>query len=302
MKELISIIVIFSLGCLILLPPVITLFTTIDFASPEVEIVNSKTQQTMELELEEYIKGVLAAEMPAHFSLAALKAQAIAARTYTLRAVSQGNQLTTDSTVDQAWSSQQDLVAKWGLIDYLVYWSKLSAAVEETKGLVLTYEGDLIDAVYHSTSGGHTASAKEVWGTKVPYLQTVSSKYESNSPYYQVKKQFTLSELEQELGINNINPDQIEIIKLSASQRVAQLRIGRHIFSGREIRTKLGLPSTNFDLEATKEEVQVTTTGYGHGVGLSQYGAEGMAQEGYNFVEILHHYYPGIDFSLVKHD
>ncbi|GAB6099479.1 stage II sporulation protein D [Halanaerocella petrolearia] len=302
MRYILEFFIICTLIFTLIIPTITTLINTNNLESRRVKVFNITTQQMMNLDLEDYLKGVLAAEMPASFPLSALKSQAVAARTYTLKHLEQGEQLTTDSTKDQAWVSKQKLLHKWGLIGYLQYWAKISAAVEETQGIVLTYQGEFIDAVYHSTSGGETASAKEVWGRTIPYLQSVESSYETRSPYYKVKTSLSAVQLEQKLNLADVDLNQIKVVKRSQSNRILQLKVGKKLFSGPDLRRSLDLPSTRLKLNKRKGEVEFITFGYGHGVGLSQYGASGMAKQGYNFREILAHYYTGIEFSLVKYN
>ncbi|MCK8827766.1 stage II sporulation protein D [Natroniella acetigena] len=263
----------------------------------EIEVYDNINDQILLLELEEYLKGVVAAEMPAFFEFEALKAQAVAARTYALRNLEQGQQLTTDSTIDQAWSSKTELLDRWGILNYLFYWSRISAAVEETAGVVIDYQGELINAVYHSTSGDYTATAAEVWGNDLPYLKSVASRYERESPYYQDQQTFSVEEFNRKLGINSNLLQEIKIVERSLSERVLKVRVGNQVFSGRELRQKLGIRSTNFLFDTTEEQIRIVTSGYGHGVGMSQYGAHGMAENGYNYKEILKHYYPRTELN-----
>ncbi|MCK8816387.1 stage II sporulation protein D [Natroniella sulfidigena] len=271
---------------------IINLSNRFSVQSIEVEVYDNVNDQILLLELEEYLKGVVAAEMPANFEFEALKAQAVAARTYALKNLEEGQQLTTDSTIDQAWVSKAELIDRWGSLNYLLYWAKISAAVEETEGLIIKYQGELITAAYHSTSGDYTEAAVNVWGSNLPYLQSVASEYEEESPYYQYQQFFSIEEFNRKLGINSNFAQQIEILERSASGRVLKLKIGDHLFSGREFREQLGIRSTNFFIEQDDEQVRIITSGYGHGVGMSQYGADGMAANGYDFREILEHYYP----------
>ncbi|AGB42328.1 stage II sporulation protein D [Halobacteroides halobius DSM 5150] len=303
MKDVLIVFIICSLLFIFIIPTTVVFLT--DQLQPiqkSIKVYNSKTKEVIELQIEEYLKGVLAAEMPASFPIEALKAQAVAARTYTFKRLANQEQLTTNSRVDQAWLSQQDLLERWGLINYFKYWPKVSAAVEETKGLILTYQGRIIDSVYHSSSGGQTASAKEVWGNKIPYLQSVRSRYERSSPYNRNRKVFTMTELSQKLNLDNSTIKSIRITKLSNSGRVLKIKIGDRFFTGQELRNELGLLSTDFSFDITGRRIEFITSGYGHGVGLSQYGAQGMANQGYSFSQILKYYYHGVKFSLVDYD
>ncbi|WP_027338779.1 stage II sporulation protein D [Halonatronum saccharophilum] len=294
MKKVILSILSINLIILIIVPySTLKTFNLFFNSSQRIDIYNVKTGEIMELDIEEYLKGVVAAEMPALFEIEALKAQSVAARTYTLNKM-RNSRLTTDSNTDQAWASQEDLLQRWGLSGYLNYWPKISAAVEETKGWVLFYRGDFINAVYHSTSGDYTEPAHKVWGNRVSYLQSVASDYEQESPYYQRNSRFSRDEVANKLEVSLNDLSLIEISKRSSSDRVLEMRVGDDIFSGREIRSKLALHSTNFSLKEDGEYIVFSTSGYGHGVGMSQYGANGMARRGYDFKDILQHYYTGV--------
>ncbi|WP_234983892.1 stage II sporulation protein D [Selenihalanaerobacter shriftii] len=262
-----------------------------------VKIIDSN-EEVIELPLEEYIKGVVAAEMPANFGIEALKAQAVAARTYTLRKV-QGNksriiEMTTDINSDQAWIDKEEMMKRWG---NLKYWFKIAKAVDSTEGIFLTYEGRIISAVYHSASGGVTAAARNVWGRDLPYLKVVKSPYESNSPYNHYVQEYSIRDFGKRLGINRLNKAELiynmKILEKSSSGRVLKIQVLDQILTGRELRTRLGLKSTNFRYKLQGSHIKFITKGNGHGAGMSQYGANGMAKKGYNYLEILKHYYPG---------
>lgn len=264
----------------------------------------------VEMNLEEYVAGVVAAEMPAEFELEALKSQAVAARTYAAKnmqifggsglASQPGADVSTDYRESQAWLSQQKLQERWGK-NYDVYWGKIGRAVEETRGQVVTYNGELINAVFHSTSGEHTASAKEVWGFDYPYLVSVPCTWDQKSPRYQEQKEIALADIEQLLGaetqvvaaVQN-GSGAIQIIDKTDSGRVGQIRIGSKTFAGVAIRDKLDLRSTNFTAEIRDGKMIVNTIGYGHGVGLCQYGANGMAKNGQDYRQIITTYYMGV--------
>jgi len=265
-----------------------------------------------EMNLEEYLKGVVAAEMPAEFEEEALKAQAVAARTYAVKNMVMfggegltdhpGADVSTDIHSGQAWLDEKQLKARWGEPDYNRYWEKISRAVDETRGLIMTYNGEPINAVFHSTSGGHTASAMEVWGFDYPYLQSVVCTWDKQSPRYSDSKTYSPEELEQRLGadagvmaaVQNGNTDVAQIIDRTASGRVDKIRLGTKNFSGIELRQKLDLRSTNFTVDVEGDKLVFKTIGNGHGVGLCQYGANGMAKAGMDFRHILTYYYIGV--------
>lgn len=266
----------------------------------------------VEMNLEDYVKGVVAAEMPAEFELEALKAQAVAARTYAVKnmvtfggpglAEHPGADVSADYRQSQAWLSEAQLKAKWGPFNYQNYWPKICKAVDETRGQIITYNGEPINAVFHSTSGERTASAKEVWGFDYPYLQSVACWWDKSSPRYSETKEFALIEIEKQLGTDtgvmaaaqNGNGTVAGIVDLTASGRVDKIRIGSKTLTGLAVREKLGLRSANFTVEHKGDKLIFKTTGYGHGVGMCQYGANGMAKEGRNYQDILTYYYTGV--------
>lgn len=271
-----------------------------------------ETDKIVMMSLEEYIKGVVAAEMPAEFDIEALKAQAVAARTYAVKnmalfggqglASHPGADVSTDHRESQAWLSQVQLKTRWGPFKFGHYWDRIAQAVDETRGLIITYSGEPINAVFHSTSAERTASAQEVWGFDYPYLKSVPCSWDAASPRYAETKSITVAELEQRLGADagvlaaaqNGNNTIAQIIDRTESGRVDKVRIGSKTFSGISVREKLELRSANFSVEAKGSSLVFKTLGYGHGVGLCQYGANGMAKDGHDFREILTYYYTGV--------
>lgn len=247
------------------------------------------------IELEEYIIGVVAAEMPAAFNIEALKAQAVIARTYALKSI-QNNKMLTDNESTQSYKDNLELQSIWGS-NYELYLNKIKEAVNSTKGLTLTYNGNYIDAVYHSTSNGYTEDSSNVWGNYYPYLVSVESIYDNLNPSFEVKKEISYQELSNKLGFN-INQDSIfDLTDKTNSNRINTINIDNHILKGTDFRNKLGLRSTSFDIVINDTGIIITTKGYGHGVGMSQYGANGYANNGYTFNQILLHYYPGVNIN-----
>ena len=243
------------------------------------------------LELEEYIKGVVAAEMPLEFNIEALKAQSIIARTYTYKALARGTKLT-DNESTQSYKSDDELRALWGS-KYNTYINKLTSAVKDTKGMYLTYNGEYIEAVYHSTSNGKTESAEEVWGNAFAYLKSTSSEYDTTNKSFQMDKFISYSELSSLLNTNINQDSEFKILDRTVGDRVKSISINGTIFNGVNLRNTLKLRSADFSINKTDDGVIFTTKGYGHGVGMSQYGANGMANNGYNYNQILEHYYMG---------
>lgn len=243
------------------------------------------------LELEEYVLGVVGAEMPASFNIEALKAQAILARTYALKSIKNGKKLT-DTVSTQAYKDNSELQKLWKN-DYTKYYEKIKKAVNETKGKVILYNNEYIDAVYHSTSNGKTENSKNVWKNILPYLVSVDSSWDKNVKSYKKETIFEINEFYNILKLDVEEPITYEIIH-NETGRVRQITINNKTFSGTEFRNLLKLRSADFEIEINDEKVKVTTYGYGHGVGMSQYGANEMAKQGYSYIQILKHYYTGV--------
>ncbi|MBA9085740.1 stage II sporulation protein D [Fontibacillus solani] len=286
-------------------------------ASPEmqVRVYLTRTRTVETLPLEQYVTGVLAAEMPADFDLDALKAQAIAARTYIISrlqskntsGVPNGKADVVDSVDHQAYLSQAEL-KKWAQQGKEAQLEKLQKAVDDTKGIYMTYKGKPITAAFFSASGGYTENSEDYWNLKVPYLRSVSSPWDAKmNPKNQVTVTLSLEEVFEKLGqqipaepaINNKEAPHkmFQMISTTPGGRVNEIRIGDKVYTGREVREKLGLRSSQFTIKASNSEVKITTYGSGHGVGMSQWGANGMAKEGYTTTQILQHYYTGISFQ-----
>lgn len=279
-----------------------------------IRLYRADERKIVELSLEDYVKGVVAAEMPADFEPAALAAQAIAARTYAVRSLDRfggtgctahpGADVSSDFHEGQAWLADEKLKAKWG-DHYRSYSEKIEQAVALTRGLILTYQGEPIHAVFHSTSGPRTASAKEVWGFDYPYLVSVPVRWEEDSPRYQEEKEYLFTGLEKQLGgeigvmsaMQNGKAAAVQIMARTESGRVERIRLGSKQFSGQELREKLGLKSTNFTVEVKADRIIFHTVGYGHGVGLSQYGANGMAKAGFDYQKIINYFYHGVELT-----
>ena len=243
------------------------------------------------IELEEYITGVVSSEMPALFHTEALKAQAIIARTYALKAISKGK-LLTDSNSTQNYNDINQLKNMWGG-NYNTYYNKVKDAVNSTKGMYLTYNGTYIEAVYHSTSNGKTESSVYGWGNYYPYLISVDSQYDSLNPSFLVSTTISYEKLSSLLGMDINSDTEFNITDRTDGDRVKTIIVNDKSYTGTSFRNLLGLRSADFDIEKTDDGVIFTTRGYGHGVGMSQYGANGMAKNGYSYSGILSHYYPG---------
>lgn len=252
---------------------------------------------TLKLELEEYLIGVVGSEMPASFDIEALKAQAVVARTYALKCINIGKKLT-DTVSTQVYKDNNELKNMWGN-DFNKYYNKVKNAVMSTEGIALMYNNNYIDAVYHSTSNGKTEDAIYVWGNNIPYLKVVDSKTDLTASSYKREMTFTYEKISSILN-TNIDKNTNFILERNTSGRVSNVKVNDIEIKGTTFRSLLGLRSTDFTIELTDELVKITTYGYGHGVGMSQYGANGMAKKGYTYENILKHYYQGVVRTNVK--
>ena len=252
--------------------------------------------------LEEYLLGVVASEMPAEFEPEALKAQAVAARTYAVKRIRQSSipagGYDVDTTVQtQAWLSDAQMRKNWGWLNYWRYKSKLQKAVLGTKGLVLMFNGEYIEAVYHSSSGRKpTERSEEVWSSTRPYLQNVSSG-EENLQRYVKSFSFTSQELYKKLGITDpprsLTSGDLQVLGRTSVGRIKSLRLLGKVYPATQLRTLLGLSSTDIEWDIAPDRLTITMYGNGHAVGMSQWGANDLAKKNSKVEEILVHYYPG---------
>ena len=251
--------------------------------------------------LEEYVIGVLSGEMPVSFEIEALKAQAVAARTYVLKRINSQNEYDVVDTVsNQVYLNEEERKEKWKE-SFQERNDRLKKVVKETQGQYLTYQNQIIDAFFFSTSTGFTENSGEVFQTQLPYLVSVESKWDEKvSPNYQNEYDFSLSEFYEKLKLPYQEKAKIEILKTTSTGRVKQLKINNTEFDASTIFKNLSLKSTFFTITQKEENIHITTKGYGHGVGMSQYGANGMAKEGYTYDKILTHYYQGVQIKNLK--
>nr|WP_156965220.1 stage II sporulation protein D [Pontibacillus litoralis] len=266
-----------------------------------VSVMRSQKDTVEDVPLEVYVSRVVASEMPADFELEALKAQALAARTYIVQYLShEDGANVTDTVQHQVYKNDEELRKIWES-DYEWKMDKIEQAVKETAGEILTYNNQPITAAFFSTSNGFTENSEDYWPNEIPYLRSVESPWDKQSPKYNHQQVFTTEQLEQALGLQlSENAPLLSNMKKTESNRVSEVTIGNKTFTGREIRESLQLQSTDFSVEQKNDHVIFTTKGYGHGIGMSQYGANGMAQEGKSYEEIVKHYYNGIDIAKVN--
>lgn len=280
-----------------------------------VRMYRHDTDKVALISLEDYVTGVVAAEMPAEFPTQALTAQAVAARTYVVKRMLAGGvvnncQKSADTCDDpnhaQAWISREEMKKRWGTVNYYRYFYKIRMAVEDCAGEIATYQGKPIDPVFHASCGGRTENSEDVWKFEVPYLRSVACPYDADpEPVRQAA--ITLNQVENALGIDlqtvtastgGYQP--FQVVECTATGRPKTLQTGENRLSASEIRQKLGLRSTNFTWHVADDKIIFKTTGYGHGVGMCQYGAKGLAEHGYDYLRILKHYYNDVQIENIN--
>lgn len=277
-----------------------------------INLLHKKTGEIEQVNLDEYLCNVVSAEMPADYEVEALKAQAIVARTYTIYKVQNKKHdnadICDDSTCCQAWISKEDRLARWDENKRESNWQKIYECVNETKGKIITYENKPINAFFHSNSGGITEIPVNVWGgTGYPYLQSVETSGEDTYTQYASEVVLTQEALVEKLKqkysdilIDFSNDEDIKILEFTESTRVKTVRFGNHELSGVEARSILGLKSTNFEIVKEGNNIKFSVKGYGHGVGMSQTGADSMAKQGSTAEEIIKHFYTGVEIEDVN--
>ena len=245
-----------------------------------VRVKDEKTNEIIKVPFEEYVKGVLAGEMPTSFELEALKAQAVASRSYVMVKIkqNQNNDYDVVNTVNnQVYLTDEELRAKWKG-EYTSKINKIKTAVLETKGEYLTYNNEVVEALFFSTSTGQTENSEDV------YEDAVS---------------FNLQDFYTKLGLEYNKTITTEVLETTSTGRIKKIKINGKEFNGRDVASKLSLRSNYFTITQNGENVNITTKGFGHGVGMSQYGALGMAKEGYTYDKILKHYYKGTEIKKI---
>ena len=277
-----------------------------------ITLLHKKTGAIEQVNLDDYLCNVVSAEMPATFEQEALKSQAIVARTYTIYKIlnkkHDNADICDDSTCCQAWISKEDRLERWEESQRENNWEKISKAVKDTSGKIVTYENKPIDAFFHSNSGGITEIPVNVWGgTEYPYLQSVETSGED--AYTQYSSEVILSQEEllnklkvkyADISIDFTNPDDIKILEYTESTRVKTVKFGHHEISGVEARSLFGLKSTNFEITRENDKIKFSVKGYGHGVGMSQTGADSMAKQGSSAEDIIKHFYTGVEITEVN--
>lgn len=277
-----------------------------------IKLFHQKTGEVEEVNLDTYLCNVVSAEMPADYEKEALKAQAVVARTYTIYKIENKKHDNADicdsSTCCQAWVSKETRLERWEESKREENWNKIEQCVNETKGKIVTYDGKPINAFFHANSGGTTELPVNVWGgSGLPYLQVVQTAGEEG--YTQYNSEVILGEDElinklktkyEDIQINFADEQDIKILEYTDSNRVKTVKFGNHEISGVETRTLLGLKSTNFQITREDGKVKFTVKGYGHGVGMSQTGADTIAKQGSSYEDIIKHFYVGVEIKDIN--
>jgi len=265
-----------------------------------IRVMRYETNEIEVLPFEEYIVGVVAGEMPVSFHIEALKAQAVAARNYAYKKIQYNKENdydVIDTTANQVYKDLEQLKKSWKT-NYVSNINKIRQAVSETTDEYLVYNDEIISVFYFSTSNGKTEDALPVFNIDVPYLKSVNSPWdEEENSKFNYKIVFTLTDFCALLSIQCNNKIEIKNIVKDTSNRVTSITINDTDFKGTEIYKLLKIRSTDFEIEQNNGKIYINTKGYGHGVGMSQYGANGMAKNGYKYNEILIHYYQGTNLK-----
>jgi stage II sporulation protein D len=289
-------------------------------SSMVVSIYLSKSQEITRVPLEQYIAGVVAAEMPVNFELEALKAQAIAARTYIVRRIInhdlsgmpvKGAEVT-DSVTHQAFLTNQQLEKNWGSKQYDNNMDKINNAVYDTRGLIITYANQPINATYFSASNGYTENSEDYWGIYEPYLRSVASPWDRLiAPRFTNVMEMPIKLFMAKLGLTNstktakaipasLSTNGSSTVLLTQGHRISSISIAGKTYTGKEIREQLSLASSAFSWIKKGDTLEIKTLGSGHGVGMSQWGANGMAKEGKSAIDILQYYYKDVQIKSAR--
>ena len=267
-----------------------------------VRVYVTKEDKIIKVPLEEYVVGVVSGEMPVSFKEEALKAQAVAARSYiTYKIVNNKKSKkydVVDTVLNQVYVDRSTLKKKWGK-NYDKNIAKVEEAVYSTSYEYITYNNKIADALFFSTSGGYTENSEEVFTSKIHYLQSVKSDWDKISPVFREQNMYSKSDFCKKLQLECGNTIKINVTNKTTGGRINKIIINNKEFTGTEIVKLLGIRSSNFTIDVA-DNIYVTTHGYGHGVGMSQYGAEGMARAGYKYDEILKYYYKDVKIEKIK--
>ncbi|VYU21018.1 Amidase enhancer precursor [Clostridium tertium] len=278
-----------------------------------IKVYITKEDKVVDIKIEEYVKSVVSGEMPASFGIEALKAQAVAARTYVAAKrgrpcdIAKGGDVC-DTTHCQVYIGKEEKIAKWDGAGQ-ENWDKISKAVDETKGIVLSYDKELVQyPQFFSTSSGKTENSRDVFSGDIPYLVSTESTGEEVAPRFKGELSLNISDFvekinskfqDAKLTVNNLS-EQIEIVSRSDAGGIKEIKIGGATIRGLDFRLAIGLNSTNFQYTISNNEIIFESKGYGHGVGMSQWGANIMSKNGSEYNSILKHYYTGVELKEIK--
>ena len=291
---------------LVLIPTIINYIyfkpkTELELTDYTIRVKQVSKNKIINLSLEDYVVGVLAGEMPLNFEEEALKAQAVVARTYALKRILYENEDydVVDTTQNQVYLDEKYLQDAWGP-SYEKNIQKLKEIVSATAHEYIFFEDKVIDAMFFSTSVGMTENSEEIFPNELPYLRSVSSTWdEEASPVFKENYTFTLDKFYNLLNLTYSENVKIEKTSMTSTGRIKEIKINNVKFTGKKVQQALDLRSNYFDIQQIGDVVKIETKGYGHGVGMSQYGANGMAQEGYNYKEIINHYYQDVEIKKI---
>lgn len=297
------------LTCLIIFIPyiIVTIFIQDDeikliyHSNMSIRVKKVDTNEIVSVPFEDYIIGVLAGEMPVNFEIEALKAQAVAARSYVMKQMAYNKDKeydVVDTVKNQVYLDEEYLKQAWKE-EYTTKINKIKTAVLETYNEYLEYDGEVVEAMFFSTSVGKTENSEEVFSSAKPYLRSVDSSWDSISPAYEINYSFTLQDFYNKLNLEYNDKITLEPIEKTSTGRIKKIKINNVSFDGAKVVSSLNLKSNYFIIEQDNDTVNITTKGYGHGVGMSQYGAQAMALKGYNYKEILSHYYQGTSIKKI---
>ena len=273
-----------------------------NFTNNSMVRVKHEDESIEKVPLEEYVMGVVSGEMPISFEMEALKAQAVAARSYVMvemeKSINRDYDVV-DTVMNQVYLKKDYLKSVWKE-NYVNNINKIKEAVLSTKGEYASYDGKVAQTFFFSTSPGVTENSEEVFSSKLEYLRSTDSVWDKDSPVYETTKKMELKEFYNKLGLEYSENLNIEITKTTSTGRIKEISINNKIFKGSEVCSKLSLRSTYFDIKKEKNIIIINNRGYGHGVGMSQYGAQGMAKAGYKYDEILKYYYKNIEIKNIN--
>ncbi|HET7558678.1 MAG TPA: stage II sporulation protein D, partial [Limnochordia bacterium] len=272
-----------------------------DAGSFRILVYRDDLDKVVSMPLQQYLEGVVGAEMPASFALEALKAQAVAARTLVAYRLAGGLHddahpdalVSTDYRTGQAWRP----AAWWQAAEHSLAARKIDQAVQATAGEIVTYQGRPIMPAFFSSSGGRTEDSGDYWQESLPYLKSVADPFDAGSPYAQTETVISVAQAAAKLGLTPAQAGLLRVVRRDGSGRVAQVSAGSKRFTGRAVREALGLRSNWFSVTRSGDVLHFTVRGNGHGVGMPQYGADHMAEKGYTYRDILRYYYTGVEIS-----